>query len=207
MTFQTEQEAFWAGEFGNAYIERNQSAEQLASNLDFFSRSLSGTRNLDSCIEFGANVGMNLRALKLLYPQQQQHAVEINPKAAQILSEFLPTGHVVNQSILTYRPNRMYDLVLIRGVLIHINPDMLHKAYEALHEATGRYLLVSEYYNPTPVSLPYRGHTERLYKRDFAGEIMDQYPDLRLINYGCCYRRDPRFVQDDENWFLMEKVG
>ena len=24
MTYKTEQEAFWAGEFGNAYIDRNQ---------------------------------------------------------------------------------------------------------------------------------------------------------------------------------------
>jgi len=35
MTFKTEQEAFWAGEFGNAYIDRNQGDALLASNLDF----------------------------------------------------------------------------------------------------------------------------------------------------------------------------
>lgn len=33
--FQTAQENFWAGEFGNDYIQRNQSEQLLASNLNF----------------------------------------------------------------------------------------------------------------------------------------------------------------------------
>jgi spore coat polysaccharide biosynthesis protein SpsF len=65
--------------------------------------------------------------------------------------------------------------------------------------------LVCEYYNPSPVSIPYRGHTNKLFKRDFAGELMDRYPDLQLIDYGFVYRRDPSFPQDDVTWFLMEK--
>lgn len=40
MTFKTEQEAFWAGEFGNAYIHRNQGDALLASNLNLFSKAL-----------------------------------------------------------------------------------------------------------------------------------------------------------------------
>ena len=46
---------------------------------------------------------------------------------------------------------------------------------------------------------------ERLYKRDFAGELLDRYPDLRLADYGFAYRRDPKFPQDDINWFLLAK--
>jgi hypothetical protein len=34
MTFKTEQEAFWAGEFGTEYIKRNQGDALLASNLE-----------------------------------------------------------------------------------------------------------------------------------------------------------------------------
>lgn len=33
MNYKTEQEKFWSGEFGNKYIDRNVSAEMLASNL------------------------------------------------------------------------------------------------------------------------------------------------------------------------------
>ena len=38
--FGTPQEEFWAGEFGTAYIERNQGEQLLASNLSFFSQAL-----------------------------------------------------------------------------------------------------------------------------------------------------------------------
>ena len=75
MTFKTEQESFWAGEFGTAYIDRNQGDALLAANLDFFSKALRGARGIKSCMEFGANIGMNLRALKLLHPALEQHGI------------------------------------------------------------------------------------------------------------------------------------
>jgi pseudaminic acid biosynthesis-associated methylase len=114
---------------------------------------------------------------------------------------------VAQQSILVYEPARSFDLVLIKGVLIHINPDTLPDVYDKLHQAVGKYLLVAEYYNPSPVAISYRGHSDKLFKRDFAGEIMDRHPDLVLIDYGFAYRRDPNFPQDDITWFLMEKKG
>ena len=77
--------------------------------------------------------------------------------------------------------------------------------YDKLVAATGRYLLVAEYYNPSPVTINYRGHTDRLFKRDFAGEIMDRHPHMQLLDYGFSYRKDPNFPQDDITWFLMEK--
>ena len=77
MGYKTEQEEFWAGEFGTDYIQRNTGPELLASNLGFFCKALARAARPASCIEFGANVGMNLRALKLLYPSLEQHAIEI----------------------------------------------------------------------------------------------------------------------------------
>ena len=38
-----------------------------------------------------------------------------------------------------------------------------------------------------------------------AGEMMDRYPQLRLVDYGFLYRRDPNFPQDDITWFLLAK--
>ena len=37
MKYTTEQEDFWAGAFGNSYIDRNKSDYLLASNIQFFS--------------------------------------------------------------------------------------------------------------------------------------------------------------------------
>jgi pseudaminic acid biosynthesis-associated methylase len=207
MTFKTEQEAFWAGEFGTAYIGRNQGDALLASNLNFFAKALRQARVVRDCIEFGANIGMNLKALKLLFPAQEQFGIEINAEAARQLAEVIPAGNVWQQSILEHVPARSFDLVLIKGVLIHMNPEVLPQVYDKLVQATGKYLLVAEYYNPAPVAIPYRGHTDRLFKRDFAGEVMDRHPALSLVDYGFAYRRDPNFPQDDITWFLMEKRG
>lgn len=205
MNFKTEQEQFWAGEFGTEYIRRNKGPELLAANLDFFAKALRGTRDVKSCIEFGANVGMNLKALKLLYPKQELYAIEINSDAAKELTQVIPAENVFNMTVLDFKSSRTWDLALIKGVLIHINPDVLDQVYESLYLATNRYLLVCEYYNPSPVQIGYRGHSDRLYKRDFAGEILTKHPDFRLVDYGFAYRHDPNFPQDDITWFLMEK--
>ena len=204
-TYATPQEQFWAGEFGSAYIERNQGDKLLASNLDFFVKSLRQARQLTSCIEFGANIGMNLKALNLLFPGLQAHGIEINSDAAAQLADTVPAAHVYNQSILDFNVSQSWDLTLIKGVLIHLNPEVLPAVYDKLVAATRRYLLVAEYYNPSPVTIQYRGHTDRLFKRDFAGEIMDHHPQMKLLDYGFSYRRDPNFPQDDITWFLMEK--
>lgn len=203
--YSTEQEQFWAGKFGTDYISRNQGDALLASNLDFFSKSLRGAHGIKTCIEFGANIGMNLKALRLLHPDLEQYGIEINMEAADQLAQAIPSENVHHTSILEFQPDREWDLVLIKGVLIHINPEMLPHVYDKLVTASGRYLLVAEYYNPAPVAIPYRGHTDRLFKRDFAGEIMDRHPQMRLVDYGFVYRRDPNFPQDDITWFLMEK--
>ena len=203
--YKTEQEKFWAGDFGTEYIQRNQGDQLLASNLAFFSKALYAAKGIQNCIEFGANIGMNLKAIKLLYPSIDLHGIEINQQAARYLANVIPADHVYSGSILEFSDLRQWDLVLIKGVLIHINPEQLPIVYTKLVNATGRYLLIAEYYNPSPVAIPYRGHADRLFKRDFAGEVLDQHPELRLVDYGFVYRRDPNFPQDDITWFLIEK--
>ena len=203
--FSTDQEAFWAGEFGNDYIGRNASEQLLASNLNFFSQALRRAGRIGSCIEFGANIGMNLRALQLLYPEISLRGIEINPDAARQLAEFVGAQNVFQGSIFDFPGGEPSELSLIKGVLIHINPEMLSATYRKLYDASHRWILVCEYYNPSPMTIPYRGHSDRLFKRDFAGEMLSMFPDLKLVDYGFAYRRDPAFPQDDITWFLMEK--
>lgn len=205
MTFKTEQEAFWAGEFGSDYIERNVGEALLASNLHLFSKALGQAGQINSMIEFGANIGMNLRALNLLYPAATQAAIEINRDAADALRAALPDCAVTEGSILEAAGVGTHDLALIKGVLIHINPQALNTVYDALARAAKRFVLIAEYYNPSPVSVPYRGHEDRLFKRDFAGEFLDRHHDFDLVDYGFVYRRDPSFPQDDVTWFLLRR--
>lgn len=205
MTFKTEQEAFWAGEFGDEYIGRNEVSNLLASNIHLFSKVFSRMQSPKSILEFGANIGSNLTAIKQLFPSMDLNAVEINVTAAKELSKFIGEDHVINESILEFQPSRKYDVSLIKGVLIHINPDELQTVYEKLYEASNKYIVICEYFNPSPVAVNYRGHENRLFKRDFAGEMLDKYADLALVDYGFCYKRDNLFPQDNITWFLLEK--
>ena len=96
-------------------------------------------------------------------------------------------------------------LTFTAGVLIHINPERLPVVYNNLVSLSSRYILVAEYYNPTPTEVSYRGHSERLFKRDFAGELVDEF-NLNLVDYGFWYRRDNIASEfGDMTWFLLEK--
>ncbi|MDC0865581.1 pseudaminic acid biosynthesis-associated methylase [bacterium] len=205
INYKTEQEKFWAEEFGSDYINRNKGSKLLASNLNFFSKALAQADQLDSCIEFGANIGMNLKALKLLYPDIEMSGVEINKEAASELKNLIGDENVYLDSIFDWKPKTTYNLTLIKGVLIHINPNKLDLVYKKLYDASDQFILLCEYYNPAPVTINYRGYDDRLFKRDFAGEMLNKYPSLSLLDYGFSYHKDVAFPQDDITWFLMKK--
>lgn len=202
--FTTEQESFWHGEFGNDYIDRNNNDLIVASNLSLFSKILSSTSLINNVIEFGSNIGLNLRALDKLLPGVDLTAVEINTKAVESIKKW-GKAKVVHESILNIKLKDKYDFSFIKGVLIHIDPEKLKIVYENLYNSSNKYIAIVEYYNPTPVEISYRGHDDRLFKRDFAGDMMKMYPDLKLIDYGFVYHKDSNFPQDDVTWFIMKK--
>ena len=206
MTARTEQEQFWAGDFGVGYIERNDDREIVAGNVRLFSEALRGLKP-SSALELGANIGMNLAALRVLYPAIELSAVEINPTAAQELSSRAPDIQVENCSITEASFGQQFDLVLSKGVLIHLNPDLLPEVYGRIGSWASKYVIFAEYYNPSPVAIPYRGHDNRLFKRDFAGEFLALHPEFSLRDYGFVYRGDPAHPLDDITWFLMERTG
>lgn len=204
--YETEQEKFWAGEFGDAYIDRNRRPEQLAAKIALLAKVLSPAGPVTSILELGANAGLNLEALHGLLPSAELAAVEINHKAAGELRR-LDWLTVHESSVFDFQPQAPVDLVLTSGLLIHISPPKLPDVYRILHAASRRYICLIEYYNPTPMEVPYRGEREKLFKRDFAGELLDAYPGLGLCAYGFQYHRDSNFPMDDVNWFLLEKPG
>lgn len=119
MEYKTEQEIFWSGEFGNQYIERNECTRELmASAIGFFAKILSRTNRIKSVIEFGSNIGNNLKAIKMLQPNVQTAAIEINHQATEHLraDKFFDNQlEVYETSILEYTPVKTYDMALISG--------------------------------------------------------------------------------------------
>lgn len=200
----TEQEQFWQGDFGDQYVERNQGHALISGNLALFARALGRVQGLKSVLELGTNAGNNLLALSQLLPGCQLHGVEINAKA-HAHAQSLDIADVWHGSLFDFPRLRSFDLTLSKGVLIHLAPALLSQAYDQLYHLSSRYVLIAEYYNPAPVEVPYRGNSGKLFKRDFAGEMLDRFSDLQLLDYGFVYRRDPQFALDDVTWFLLEK--
>ena len=60
-------------------------------------------------------------------------------------------------SIEKFETKSKYDLVFTKGVLIHINPKNLKKIYKKIYKFSSKYILISEYYNPYPTKVLYRG--------------------------------------------------
>ena len=145
-TFVTPQENFWAGEFGSDYIGRNDSAAMVATNLNTFCNALKyAGGGIKSVIEIGANIGMNLKALQLLYPGIHLKGVEINSDAAKRLADVIGENNVFEGSIFDYPNQEKVDLAIAKGVLIHINPGKLQGVYEMLYQASKRFILLAEY--------------------------------------------------------------
>jgi len=203
MTYSTDQEKFWTGDFGLDYINRNNSEHLLHSKVAMWAKMLRAANNVNSIRELGCNIGLNLVALKRLQPSLELSGYEINETAASQAKDF-NVAQISVGSILTPIQDAKVDLTFTAGVLIHIHPDNLESVYENLVNGSNRYVLVAEYYNPTPTKISYRGHEDRLFKRDFAGDLIDKY-GLKLVDYGFVDKRDNWAPQDDITWFLLEK--
>ena len=204
--FKTAQEVFWASEeWGNDYMDRN-NTPKIKNFINLFSKIFNRCDgDIKSVIEFGANIGLNLHAINALTSEIDISAIEINKNAAIELSKLDFISKVYNESILDINLEGKRDFVFIKGVLIHINPEYLDVVYGKMYECSKKYIMIAEYYNPTPVTISYRGRNDRLFKRDFAGEMLDKYPDLTLVDYGFTYHRDNNFPLDDSTWFLLKK--
>ena len=198
-----EQEEFWKDEFGNEYTDRNNES-LLNNNINLFNKILID-KSIKSIFEIGCNRGLNLEAINNINKEIKLNGIEINEKAYNILLSKKLCDKLINDSIYNLSHNDKYDMVFTKGVLIHINPDKLESVYEKMYNLSDKYILIAEYYSRDVREINYRGNTNKLFKRDFCGEIMNKYKDLKLVDYGFVYYRDNKYPLDDITWFLLEK--
>ena len=197
------QQNLWSGEFGTDYISRNTDNALHYSNVNFFSNVLAAMRTPpESVLELGANVGMNYLALAACLGDFAYTGVEINPDAHRALSK-LPI-EAIQSPVESFETHQTWDLVLTKGLLIHLNPTVLQDIYMKMARFSARYVLIAEYFSPSPIGVSYRGQEDALFKRDFAGEMMDLVEQFELVDYKFVYSRE-KFPQDDITWFLLEK--
>ena len=195
----TEQEKFWSGKFGIKYTKRN--TKDLKSRIFHFRKIFKFTKNIESVYEIGTNRGLNLDAIKEIKPKIKTFGIEINKQASSIAKK---KHNIENASIFEKKIFKKFDLVFTRAVLIHINPNKLSKVYEKINKLSQKYILIDEFFNPVPIKMKYRGYNNKLFKRDFAFELMKKY-NLKIIDYGFGWSKDPRYPQVDSTWFLFKK--
>jgi pseudaminic acid biosynthesis-associated methylase len=198
----------WRGDFGDAYLGRNEAAESMvAARTVMWTRILQPLANDSprSILEVGANIGLNLRALKTL-TSARLIALEPNARARRRL---IDDGVVSPDDALDGAANRIplddgaVDMAFTSGVLIHIAPDDLGVSCDEIHRVSGRYIACAEYFADTPQEVRYRGHDALLFKRDFGEFWMDRFPGLRLVDNGFFWRRSTGL--DNLTWWLFCK--
>lgn len=194
----------WRGAFGDAYNDRNPAdGKRLQQATATWSLLLS---KLDepprSILEVGANVGANLRAIRSL-SDADLWGLEPNALARERLLEVLPR-HRILDAVAQSIPMEAdcVDLAFTRAVLIHVHPDDLLAACNEIYRCARKYIICIEYFSDEPEVKRYRGHDELLFKRDYGGFYLDNFPDLVAVDCGFQWRR---MFGANETWWILAK--
>lgn len=202
----TPQEELWRGSFGDSYSIRNDDDYLPAYNLLWARILVALGRVPQSVLEVGANTGLNIKSLNyLLEGKPRFYAVEPNDKARADLEltglcEQVIDGKANDISF----PDGIAELAFTSGVLIHVPPHELLDSCRQVHRCASRWIACIEYFNDTPVTIPYRYNDDALFKRDFGSFWMDNF-DLKCLSYGFVWKRETGL--DSLTWWLFEKGG
>ena len=188
---------FWHGEFGNEYTDRNR-VDWLA-RVPFWTEILAktGARNI---LEVGCNVGWNLLAIRTVNPHLgtafNLTGIEINQQSKQQAENL---AFQVYAKFPHYYPiaTPKYNLVFTAGLLIHISPEKLEEILQSIIDASSKYVLSIEYFSEQEEEVLYRGHKEKLWKRNYGQLYQDM--GLQLIETG-----DAVGFNDCKYWLLKK---
>lgn len=203
-----EQTRFWRGPFGKTYTQRNLPTDDtVRARCVLWSRIMAsfGMTPPERILEVGANVGTNLRALRTM-TNATLYGVEPNAHARECLigDGVVPEANVFD-AVASSLPfdDGFADTVFTSGVLIHIHPDDLLTSCAEIHRVSSRYIVSIEYFSDKPEEVPYAGETDKLFKRDFGSYWLDNFDDLRILDYGFAWKRYTRL--DNLTWWAFEK--
>ncbi|MBC7411114.1 MAG: methyltransferase domain-containing protein [Bacteroidia bacterium] len=191
MEIKTKQVDFWKGDFGKEYTDRNtHSAEEWdkfyvncwgKSKIEMNESFLGHLPKESKLLEVGCNIGLQLNGLQrmgftnIYGVELQRYAVEEAKKLTKDINVICGSGFD-----LPFKDN-YFDLVCTNGVLIHISPNDLPKIMAEMYRCSNKYIWGFEYYAPETTEINYRGHTNYLWKADYAQLFMNQFPDLKLV--------------------------
>ena len=200
------QELFWKETVGKSYAIDN-STFDLALGVKAWKKMLGRIQIADiaSYLECGSNIGRNIQMLQELIPNASASIVEIaNLPYTEVLRRFSIHGSYLG-SIKESEFDEKFDLVFTSGVLIHVNPADLLETMARMNEHSNRYILIAEYFNRTPISIDYRGESDKLFKMDFGKFFVENF-EVDLVDYGFLWGHEfDASGFDDITYWLFEK--
>jgi pseudaminic acid biosynthesis-associated methylase len=208
MSFNSEQEQFWAKTYADEYISKNLKFDQplgVSAWAGMLAKIAPG--EIQRYLECGCNVGRNIEQVSAVLPAAKASIIEISEPAFRYVTSKYPLEHTFNGPILDSQFSAgQFDLVFTMGVLIHINPSQLIDHMEKMFTYASKYILIGEYFHRTPVMIEYQGEKDRLFKRDFGKLFIENF-SVKLVDYGFLWGHiydNAGF--DDITWWLFEKV-
>lgn len=178
--------SLWTGEFGNDYTKRNSAASFNARRVLW---DMLLPRDCESVLEVGANKGLNLEAIAVISPCEL-YACEPNELARDELSDVIsPLNITPDYADKLSFPDGIVDLAFTCGVLIHVPADKLLKSMQEIHRCARRWIICCEYFAPSEEMVPYRGHADALWRRDYGSLWLDNFSDLSCISTCFAWKR------------------
>ena len=193
----------WTGKFGVDYTKRNVLAPGARNQV----WRMLLPQDCESVLEVGANIGLNLEAIS----QESDcdlFACEPNDFARAELSrlfwDIVPEANLTADTAdkLNF-PDGVADLVFTCGVLIHIPPEKLLPSMREMHRCARRWIICGEYFAPSEEMIPYRGHDNALWRRDYGSLWLDNFPDLHCTSTLFTWKRMTGL--DNLTWWVFEK--
>lgn len=183
-----ELEQLWAGNFGDAYLERNHVAVEERSGFWTGVMYRFPSRRV---LEVGAAHGENLRHLARLLPAERLWGIDVNHQALAAMQRIVPGANAA-WSVARELPfrDRWFDLVFTVGLLIHQPDDTLPLVMAEIVRCSNRWVLCGEYHADEPTDVNYRGEAGILLKRDYGGLYTRLFPNLTLREEGFLTRED-----------------
>jgi pseudaminic acid biosynthesis-associated methylase len=187
---ETAQTRIWNADFGREYTDRNTFEVE---DLDSLYRKYFGiTRtaiNQDflraipkdaTFLEVGCNAGNQLLLLQRM-GYTNLSGIELQPYALEIARSRTRNISLSQGSALSIPyGDASFDVVFTSNVLIHIAPEDLPRAIDEIHRCARKFIWGVEYYAPSVTEVNYRGHSQLLWKMDYAQKYLSRFNDLEL---------------------------
>ena len=184
-----QQREFWLGDFGDSYMQRNNSIEKVNEDYkketgitveQIFKIFFDNIDKKSKILELGCNIGLNIEILRKM-GFHNLYGVELNKKALDIAKKNNKNVTFINSSIEDFKSNETFDLVFTANVLIHINPSMLDSIIRKIINLTHRYIFGFEYYSDNLVEIKYRNYQNTCWKQNFPLLFKNISPSLQVI--------------------------